>query len=109
MSIPLNIVPNSENYHTLTGLRDQNGNAVAPASVLVKISASDKNNTQVLVPTVMPSVATNPDGTSTWGVSSAAGTWVLASAPWSIHIIVYDPTGATIYHDFLCTGTASDY
>jgi len=108
MAIVLNIVPNSENYHTLAGLRDQNGNPIAPAAVQIQISATDKNNSQVLAATVMPSVATNPDGTRTWGVSSAAGTWVLANAPWTIHMIVYDPTGATIYHDFLCMGTASD-
>ena len=108
MTIPMNIVANSENYHSLTELRDQNANPILPANVLVKVSATDKNAAQVLAPTVMPAVATNPDGTSVWGYSSPAPTWAPGGGPWTIHIIVYDPTGATIYHDFACTGTQAD-
>lgn len=103
------IVPDSENYHSLAGLKDQNGNAVLPADVLIKVSATDATGTQVLAPLTLPEVSgPASDGTYTWAVISPATTWVAGNGPWVVHIIVTDPTGATIYHDFAQSGYQAD-
>lgn len=108
MSIPLNIVGNAENYLTLTGLRDQNGNAVANTSVAVAATVADKNGSTVLGSTAVPWVGTASDGTGIWGLSVAASVWVPGNGPWTVHLIVTDPGGATVYHDFACNGVQGD-